>query len=645
VICIPQGYVLNHHVIGFGQACLSFLDERHFMLDEANGVVEHSETQESDISASIMKVLYAASGLLSSGDLVNEITRLRGSETANSFDANTISIESSPQEFKEIDVDKEANLYFEKVYHEKVPVQNVVSMLQQFNRAPPNSREKAIFSRMITCLFDELPHVHQYPDNFLAVTAALFGSLIKHQLVSSSNLDKILTFILEAFSKPVGSKMFSFAIQALNSFRERLEEWPEFCYHILQVPHIHEAHDEIVDYVMNIVKASHTADPNAVINNSHDPSVVALPTIVNAPTSVLQDSQDEIFNSAFAAVNPAGNRFSSSQLRQLRYPSGQGLDALLQTTAGSFSSTVGGQQPQSDSQSDLDSLLSSQSGLQTNAQSLFQPISRALSATSSQFPLSQYSSTDERPDSLSTASARSEAQVKQSASTPTSQASRSTEILASAQYSSTDSTSLSTAAPYFPFSAAANGQTVSSTIQTSNRPRSANAGSLRTAISGFGHALNIETLVAAAGKRDKPIEAPSSDIQDKVAFIINNISWTNLEAKAKECVEVLKDEYHPWFAQYIVMKRASIEPNNHDTYIKFLDKVNSKELHKEVLKTTYENCKVLLGSNLIKTHSEERSLLKNLGSWLGKLTIRRNQALRAREIDPKSLIIRVMLIL
>lgn len=80
-------------------------------------------------------------------------------------------------------------------------------------------------------------------------------------------------------------------------------------------------------------------------------------------------------------------------------------------------------------------------------------------------------------------------------------------------------------------------------------------GSVRSSISGFGHALNIETLVAAAGKRDKPIEAPSSDIQDKVAFIINNISWTNLEAKAKECVEVLNEEYYPWFAQYIVMKR------------------------------------------------------------------------------------------
>lgn len=48
---------------------------------------------------------------------------------------------------------------------------------------------------------------------------------------------------------------------------------------------------------------------------------------------------------------------------------------------------------------------------------------------------------------------------------------------------------------------------------------------------------------------------------------------------------------------------------------------------------------MLLGSELIKSSSEERSLLKNLGSWLGKLTIGRNQVLRARDIDPKSLII------
>jgi hypothetical protein len=40
--------------------------------------------------------------------------------------------------------------------------------------------------------------------------------------------------------------------------------------------------------------------------------------------------------------------------------------------------------------------------------------------------------------------------------------------------------------------------------------------------------------------------------------------------------------------------RASIEPNFHDLYLKFFDKVNSKSLNKEIMKATYENCKVIL---------------------------------------------------
>ncbi|XP_062201118.1 uncharacterized protein LOC133903692 isoform X2 [Phragmites australis] len=156
---------------------------------------------------------------------------------------------------------------------------------------------------------------------------------------------------------------------------------------------------------------------------------------------------------------------------------------------------------------------------------------------------------------------------------------------------------------------------------------------------GFGAALNIETLVAAAERRDTPIEAPPSEVQDKIFFMINNISTSNMEAKAKEFNEVLLEKYYPWFAQYMVMKRASIEPNFHDLYLKVFDKVNSKSLNKEIMKATYVNCKALLQSDLIKSSSEERSLLKNLGSWLGKSTIGRNQTLRAKEIDPKVLIV------
>ncbi|KAG6431048.1 hypothetical protein SASPL_109123 [Salvia splendens] len=89
----------------------------------------------------------------------------------------------------------------------------------------------------------------------------------------------------------------------------------------------------------------------------------------------------------------------------------------------------------------------------------------------------------------------------------------------------------------------------------------------------------------------------------------------------------------------MVMRRVSIEPNFQDLYLKFLDKVNLKPLNKEIVQATYENCKALLGSELIKSTVEERSLLKNLGCWLGKITIGKNKVLRAREIDLKALII------
>nr|GEW26282.1 CCR4-Not transcription complex subunit 1 isoform X2 [Tanacetum cinerariifolium] len=75
---------------------------------------------------------------------------------------------------------------------------------------------------------------------------------------------------------------------------------------------------------------------------------------------------------------------------------------------------------------------------------------------------------------------------------------------------------------------------------------------------GFDTALNIETLVAAAERRETPIEAPPSETQDKISFIINNLSIANIEPKAKEFTEVLKEEYYPWFAQYMVMKRESL---------------------------------------------------------------------------------------
>lgn len=48
--------------------------------------------------------------------------------------------------------------------------------------------------------------------------------------------------------------------------------------------------------------------------------------------------------------------------------------------------------------------------------------------------------------------------------------------------------------------------------------------------------------------------------------------------------------------------------------------------------------RILLASEHIKTKSGERSLLRNLGSWLGRLTLARQQPVRQKDLDLKKIV-------
>ena len=54
----------------------------------------------------------------------------------------------------------------------------------------------------------------------------------------------------------------------------------------------------------------------------------------------------------------------------------------------------------------------------------------------------------------------------------------------------------------------------------------------------------------------------------------------------------MQPEFNPWLAQYLVMKRVSIEPNFHSLYSEFLQALSVAELSQMVLDETYRNIKV-----------------------------------------------------
>ena len=61
-----------------------------------------------------------------------------------------------------------------------------------------------------------------------------------------------------------------------------------------------------------------------------------------------------------------------------------------------------------------------------------------------------------------------------------------------------------------------------------------------------------------------------SQVQDRIGFLINNLSNSNLKQKATELKGHLTEEYWPWFCNYMVVKRAAQEQNFHLLYASLL---------------------------------------------------------------------------
>jgi CCR4-NOT transcription complex subunit 1 len=154
--------------------------------------------------------------------------------------------------------------------------------------------------------------------------------------------------------------------------------------------------------------------------------------------------------------------------------------------------------------------------------------------------------------------------------------------------------------------------------------------------SGFhmGASLPLETITNAI----KQVPPPDEAIKDKIIFVFNNVSKQNMEGKVNELKALLGTSREAWqyLAQHLVVHRASIEPNFHALYLEFLTALKIPKLITMVLSSTYAAIKALLRSPRIVSVAAERTLLKNLGSWLGSITLARNKPLIHKQLALKA---------
>ncbi|KAM9503535.1 CCR4-NOT transcription complex subunit 1 isoform 18-T19 [Salvelinus alpinus] len=380
------------------------------------------------------------------------------------------------------EIDDEANSYFQRIYnhppHPTMSVDEVLEMLQRFKDSTIK-REREVFNCMLRNLFEEYRFFPQYPDKELHITACLFGGIIEKGLVTYMALGLALRYVLEALRKPFGSKMYYFGIAALDRFKNRLKDYPQYCQHLASIGHF------------------------------------------------------------------------------LQFP------------------------------------LTLQEYIEYGQQSRDPPVKMQGSITT--------------PGSLALAQAQAQSQPPK------------------APQSGQPSTLVTTA-------------TATTTVAKTTTITRPTPGSFKKDVPPSINTTNIDTLLVATDQTERIVEPPEN-VQEKIAFIFNNLSQSNMTQKVEELKETVKEEFMPWVSQYLVMKRVSIEPNFHSLYSNFLDTLKNPEFVKMVLNETYRNIKVLLTSDKAAANFSDRSLLKNLGHWLGMITLAKNKPILYTDLEVKSLLL------
>lgn len=146
--------------------------------------------------------------------------------------------------------------------------------------------------------------------------------------------------------------------------------------------------------------------------------------------------------------------------------------------------------------------------------------------------------------------------------------------------------------------------------------------------------INVDPLPPGVNFED-----PDGQVRDRIQFCLNNLTETTLQTRHEELVALLDLSYHQWFAASLVEERAKMQPNYHTVYVDLVENFHDNLLWGQVLRQTFISVSRMLNSELTLTNTTERTHLKNLGGWLGLITLARNQPILHRNIAFKQLLI------
>ncbi|GIX65397.1 transcriptional regulatory protein, putative [Babesia caballi] len=129
---------------------------------------------------------------------------------------------------------------------------------------------------------------------------------------------------------------------------------------------------------------------------------------------------------------------------------------------------------------------------------------------------------------------------------------------------------------------------------------------------------------------------PPGPVVNQIYAAFNNMSPDTAAQKAQEVNEVIAPENVSWLLMYLIKTRASKELNLHEVFVVFIENIKVPKLFDLTVQITYSCIHACLQRIVeLKEVPSYRTLLKNLGSWLGRITLGRNMPIMSRHLDLK----------
>ncbi|KAI0564695.1 CCR4-NOT subunit 1 TTP binding [Gracilaria domingensis] len=164
-------------------------------------------------------------------------------------------------------VEKETDLFFQKLYRSELLPDQAVDILRRM-KASNTEHEAQVFNCMLHTLFDEYRFFKDYPDRQLKITGVVFGSIIQYGLVSGGLLGLAVRCVLDALRTvepaphSVG-RFTKFGLCALERFKNRFYEWPQFCSRILGLSRLKDIAPGLIGEVQQALDINGAVIPSA----------------------------------------------------------------------------------------------------------------------------------------------------------------------------------------------------------------------------------------------------------------------------------------------------------------------------------------------------------------------------------------------